>query len=306
MPRLPRLIAVLVLAPMLVAACGGGSGVNAQPAGVLPRVQGAFGSTPTISFPRGTPPKSLQERVLQLGSGEVVTKGELLVANYVGQIWGGKVFDSSFSRKEPIAVPIGVGQVIPGWDKTLVGSRIGSRLLLVIPPSDGYGPTGDSQAGISGTDTIVFVIDLLAAYSKTASAGVPTTAQVVPAGMPEVEGPVGAQPTIVIPKGSKQPTKQATIVVDLGSGAPVQPGMVILQYEAVDWTGKLLQSTWSSGAPVGEVVGDKAQPGALDSLVGVPIGSRVLIVFPAQSDGSGGSTGAYAVVADIIAQAPTD
>jgi peptidylprolyl isomerase len=302
--RLAAFLAVLLAVPALATACSGGSS-PAQVSGALPKVAGSFGSAPTITFPSGLPPKALQLRVLQRGNGSTVNKGDVVVVNYVGQIWRGKVFDSSFSRKEPIAVPIGVGDVIPGWDKTLVGGHVGSRLLLVIPPADGYGPKGDAQAGISGTDTIVFVVDLLAVYPKNATAGVPTTPQTLPAGLPEVEGPVGAQPTIVIPKGIKQPTKQRLEVVDLGTGPAVQPGLVILQYEAVDWTGKVLQSTWSTGEPVGEVVGNSAQSGALDSLVGVPIGSRVLILFPAQSDGSGGSTGAYAVVADVIAQAPT-
>ena len=56
---------------------------------------------------------------------------------------------------------IGQGKVIPGWDKGIVGQTVGSQLLLVIPPADGYGTTGNSQAGISGTDTLVFVVDIL-------------------------------------------------------------------------------------------------------------------------------------------------
>ncbi len=45
-----------------------------------------------------------------------------------------------------------------------MGQTIGSQVLLVIPPADGYGTSGNSQAGISGTDTLVFVVDLLDAY----------------------------------------------------------------------------------------------------------------------------------------------
>ena len=61
------------------------------------------------------------------------------------------------------ATVIGEGQVIPGWDTGLVGQTVGSRVMLVIPPADGYGSAGDSQAGIKGTDTLVFVVDILAA-----------------------------------------------------------------------------------------------------------------------------------------------
>lgn len=58
---------------------------------------------------------------------------------------------------------IGAGQLIPGFDEGLVGQTVGSRVLLVIPPDKGYGTAGNSQAGISGTDTLVFVVDILAA-----------------------------------------------------------------------------------------------------------------------------------------------
>ena len=58
---------------------------------------------------------------------------------------------------------IGAGQVIKGWDTGLVGQTVGSRVLLVVPPADGYGSAGSAQAGINGTDTLVFVVDILAA-----------------------------------------------------------------------------------------------------------------------------------------------
>ena len=54
---------------------------------------------------------SLESKVLVSGNGTQVKKGSLLVANYVGQIWRGKVFDSSFSRNQLAPFPIGVNQV---------------------------------------------------------------------------------------------------------------------------------------------------------------------------------------------------
>ena len=55
-------------------------------------------------------------------------------------------------------------QVIPGWDKGLAGQTVGRRVMLVIPPADGYGKTGSPQAHIKGTDTLVFVVDILGAF----------------------------------------------------------------------------------------------------------------------------------------------
>jgi peptidylprolyl isomerase len=51
--------------------------------------------------------------------------------------------------------------VIAGWDKGLVGQTVGSQILLVVPPDEGYGSAGRKEAGIRGTDTLVFVVDIL-------------------------------------------------------------------------------------------------------------------------------------------------
>ena len=80
------------------------------------------------------------------------------------RIWrNGKVFDSSWTGKGSVQFPIGAGQVIAGWDEGLVGQTVGSQVLLVIPPDKGYGSGGAPQAGIKGTDTLVFVVDILSA-----------------------------------------------------------------------------------------------------------------------------------------------
>jgi peptidylprolyl isomerase len=133
--------------------------------GALPTVKaGAAGKGPTITIPSSTAPKTLQVKTLIKGTGAVVKKGNYLVVQYTGVNWRTKkVFDSSWSRSEPWATEIGEGDVIKGWDTGLVGQTVGSRVLLVIPPADGYGKSGSSSAGIKGTDTLVFAIDIIAA-----------------------------------------------------------------------------------------------------------------------------------------------
>jgi peptidylprolyl isomerase len=131
----------------------------------LPQVTpGAPGQAPTIKIPSGSAPSTLQVKTLIQGTGKAVAKGQTLIGQYDGVLWRtGKEFDSSYKHGAPAGFPIGVGQVIPGWDKALVGQKIGSRVLLVVPPKDGYGPQGSPQAGIKGTDTLVFVVDILGA-----------------------------------------------------------------------------------------------------------------------------------------------
>jgi FKBP-type peptidyl-prolyl cis-trans isomerase 2 len=131
----------------------------------LPQVTpGAPGQPPTVKIPSGPAPSKLESKTLIQGTGKVVAKGQTLIAQYEGVLWrDGKVFDSSWKHGAPAGFPIGAGHVIPGWDKTLVGQKVGSRVLLVIPPADGYGKPGSPQAGIRGTDTLVFVVDILGA-----------------------------------------------------------------------------------------------------------------------------------------------
>jgi peptidylprolyl isomerase len=135
--------------------------------GSLPTVPPANSKAgPTMDInTKATPPKTLQVKTLIKGTGPVVKKGNEIVANYNGYIWRtGKSFQSSWSTpNQPLARPIGEGQLIPGWDTGLVGQTVGSRVLLVLPPADGYGSGGNSQAGIKGTDTLAFVVDILAA-----------------------------------------------------------------------------------------------------------------------------------------------
>ncbi len=143
--------------------------------GSLPSVTAKAGAAPTITIPTSKKaPTGLVTKTLVKGTGPVVAKGQTVVTQYVGEIWRtGKVFDSSWSRGTPFGFTIGAtpSQVITGWDKGLIGQTVGSRVMLVVPPAQGYGKTGSPQAGIKGTDTLVFVVDILGAISPTPSAG---------------------------------------------------------------------------------------------------------------------------------------
>ena len=127
----------------------------------LPEVSGSFGDSPMLTFPTETAPAGLHVKVLSEGDGPVVQKGREIEVNYHGQIWNGPLFDSSYMRGAPTSFPIGVGVVIAGWDEAFVGQTVGSRILVSIPPEKGYGARGVPQAGIGGTDTLVFVVDIL-------------------------------------------------------------------------------------------------------------------------------------------------
>lgn len=136
----------------------------------LPAVTLAEDGAPSIALPEGNPPGELVVQPLIRGTGPVVEAGQTVTVHYTGVTWpGGEVFDSSWDRGQPAQFPIGIGQVIPGWDEGIVGQPVGSQLLLVIPPVQGYGEDGNPDAGIEGTDTLVFVVDVLAAEGEPAA-----------------------------------------------------------------------------------------------------------------------------------------
>ncbi len=142
----------------------GPQGEKKKPAGWAPTLIEEDGVITGFDFTDAHEPSGkLIATTLVKGDGAKVKSGQTLTVDYLGQVYGAdKPFDESYS-KEPAEFPIGVGQVIKGWDERLVGRTVGSRVILEIPPADGYGKKGNEQAGIKGTDTLFFVVDILAA-----------------------------------------------------------------------------------------------------------------------------------------------
>jgi peptidylprolyl isomerase len=97
------------------------------------------------------------------GTGTVAAVGDTVTVNYVGALYSnGKIFDASWNRKATYTVPgpLGTAPVIQGWNKGIVGMRIGGRRELIIPPTLGYGAAG-SPPTIPKNATLIFIIDLL-------------------------------------------------------------------------------------------------------------------------------------------------
>lgn len=140
------------------------TGAAVAPKAGLPTVKVDAKGVPVVTVPKTKPSATLVAQVLIKGTGAVVKAGQTLTAAYTGLVYGtGKVFDSSYASGNLLNQAVGKGQLVPGFDKGIVGQTVGSRVLLVLPPAEGYGKTGNPQAGIKGTDTIVFVVDILAA-----------------------------------------------------------------------------------------------------------------------------------------------
>ena len=120
---------------------------------------GTAGTAPTVTVPPGAPPTKLESADLITGTGAAAAPGHSVTVQYVLATYSsGKVIQSSWTS-QPFTFTLGAGQVIPGWDKGVVGMKVGGRRELIIPPSLGYGQQSPG-AGIAPNDTLVFVIDL--------------------------------------------------------------------------------------------------------------------------------------------------
>jgi peptidylprolyl isomerase len=98
----------------------------------------------------------LLRSVLTEGDGPTVTTDMTVTADYLGEVYGAKKpFDESYSKKP---VPFALTQVVQGWTYGLSGLKVGSRVLLQIPPDLGYGD--QEQSGIPAGSTLYFVIDI--------------------------------------------------------------------------------------------------------------------------------------------------
>ncbi|MFG2047544.1 FKBP-type peptidyl-prolyl cis-trans isomerase [Micromonospora sp. NPDC048935] len=135
----------------------------APPAPQLPAdADPALKTKPTVKPGTGEL-KKLAVTPLIKGTGPAVKKGQNITTNYVGVFYkDGKEFDSSWTSGQPATFPIGVGQVIPGWDQGLVGVTVGSRVQLDIPGELAYGNDA-AKAGGRPTGPLRFVVDVIAA-----------------------------------------------------------------------------------------------------------------------------------------------
>ncbi|MBR5716815.1 MAG: FKBP-type peptidyl-prolyl cis-trans isomerase, partial [Bacteroidales bacterium] len=96
----------------------------------------------------------------QDGNGERPVFGQMVRVHYTGKLLDGTVFDSSYDRNEPIIFPVGVGQVIAGWDEGIMLMSKGERGVLYIPYYLGY---GDKAAGdkIAPFSNLIFEVELI-------------------------------------------------------------------------------------------------------------------------------------------------
>jgi len=97
--------------------------------------------------------------ILEQGNGQEAENNDKLTVHYTGWLEDGTKFDSSLDRDRPFEFVLGIGQVIEGWDKGLLGMKVGEKRKLTIPPELGYGQAGAGP--IPPEAVLIFEIELL-------------------------------------------------------------------------------------------------------------------------------------------------
>ena len=158
----PPIAVILLCAGLAFTGCGGSdSSTGSAESTPTATTESTAKTKPKVTVPKGAPPKNLDVKELEEGSGAEARAGDTVTVQYVGvDFKNGKEFDSSWSRNEPFSFTLGAGEVIPGWDQGVEGMKEGGRRELVIPPELAYGEAGAPPA-IGPNETLVFVIDLL-------------------------------------------------------------------------------------------------------------------------------------------------
>src|SRR5581483_1283333 len=244
MRRFLAALAIPLLAGAALAGCGSSSAKSASTSSssgpdtnASVTASGLFGKAPSVTIPASKASSDLKVKTLIQGTGAAIASSDEFVGNYVVYTWDGTAHKQVGSTYATVPT-LFTNPLLPGLQKAVVGQKVGSRILAVVPPKDGFGSTGNSQAGIKATTTLVFVIDVIKSYNGTdAAAG----SQVSSGGgnLPTVTAPkaAGQAPTVKMPASSvKPPTKLQVQTLVKGSGAKVGKGQyLIVQYTGYIW-----------------------------------------------------------------------
>jgi FKBP-type peptidyl-prolyl cis-trans isomerase len=300
MRRAAAFVITALLAVLALAACGSSSSSSSAAADNYKKVTvtGDFNKAPKVTIPKEAGSGPLYTKTLIQGTGATFSSAstQALIGNYIAYDWSGttsKELGSSYTVGTP---SVFAGNLLVGLQKALVGQKLGSRVLAVIPPAQAFGTAGNTSDGIGKSDTLVFVVDMISTFPTSLSAKQTSNGGgKLPTVTPATKA--NTSPTIKIPAKVTAPKTLESQVLIKGTGAKVQADQfVAVQYTGVNWrTGTVFDSSYNDGGvqtfqlTTSTSSGGGLIPGMVTGLVGQTVGSRVLLVIP-PADGYG-STG---------------
>ncbi len=280
------MIPVALAAALLVAGCGSDS------AG-LDKVTVKGDKSPTVSVDENFKATKTTTKVVKKGKGDAVAEGDAVTLDYVA-VNGrtGKTFDSSFKSGSPLTTTLKSGSVLPGFVKGLKGQKVGSRVLIAIPPKDGFG-AANKQLGLKASDTMVFLMDIVKSASVPEAAE--GKAKKLPDTLPKLTLDDKKHPAKFVKTDTTEgkATKMSTHVAIQGEGPAIKAGQSLtIQYVGQTYpAGDIFDESWSREPATFQIGAGKLIKCWDESLVGQKVGSRVVLVCPADvaygKEGSG-------------------
>ena len=270
-----RLIPVIIAAALVLAGCG--SSANG-----LDSVKVSGGKTPVVKVAKDFKATKTYSKVLKKGSGKAIKEGDAVTLDYVA-INGrtGKTFDSSFKTGTPLTTTIKTGSILAGFVKGITGKTVGSRLLIAIPPKDGFG-AANAQLGLKATDTMVFLMDIVKSQSVPEAAT--GKAEKLPDTLPTLKLDAKKHPTgfAKTDKTAKAPSKMDVKVAIQGKGAAIKAGQSLtIQYVGQIYpAGKVFDESWSKAAATFQIGSGQLIKCWDQGLVGQKVGSRIILTCP--------------------------
>ena len=138
-------------------------GTAITPPDGLPTVTDAGAAAPKVTGLGGTAPTAMVAQTLIEGVGPKVTADAIVLSHYVGYSWTtGQVIEDVYATVDQADL----SATIPGMQAGLVDKTVGSRVLLVLPPNDSF-PQGSNNPPVTAGDSVVYVVDILFAVSKS-------------------------------------------------------------------------------------------------------------------------------------------
>ncbi|WP_394435394.1 FKBP-type peptidyl-prolyl cis-trans isomerase [Streptomyces sp. SGAir0957] len=252
----------------------------------MPTVKGAYGSKATISLPKGEPSGKFVVHTLSEGKGAEVKKDDMVSMNFTGKIWkGAKDLGTTYGQQSNGQIVTAASESqLPAFSQAVVGAKEGSRILVVAPPAAGYGSQGAQQYGITGSDTLVFALDVGDIVRDSAQ-----KQAAIPSDLPQIKADAQAPAKITVPKNDP-PAKLVDKVLIQGKGAEVKSGQTVsMHYSGAAWKlnqgkdkAELFDSSFNTGQPFQTQIGKGQVIKGWDTgIVGKHVGDRVLLVIPA-------------------------
>lgn len=241
-------------------------------------VQGAFGTTPVVSFPTPLSGTGVQTQIVIEGDGGKVVGGQRVSLHFVGYnaANGEEIQGSEFGTEGFIAQDLIEGGT-PDFCRALTGVQVGSRVAVLLDAQSAHNSQGIPSFGIDPDHGVIFIFDVVNAYLPKANG----SSKAPESGMPTVITAPNGQPGIQVPASDAPVEFRRTILIE-GGGEPIAIGdTVVLHYSGWTWSGEQFDSSWESGAPATfPITNDGLIEGFVMGLEGVTVGSQVVVVIP--------------------------